>query len=138
MSEALIQVHELWFDDGSIILRAHRYIFKVYKGLLASRSPVLSALFHEKKQKKRKKLGNDVDVDIDGCPIVKLDDNPEDLRVFLLALYHTGFFPESKPTDFDTLAGILRLSVKYSVTELLHRCINHLLSTYPMTLEDWD
>lgn len=46
--------------------------------------------------------------------------------------------PYPSPTDFDTIAGALRLSHKYGVEYLRSRALVHLSSGYPTTLPDFD
>lgn len=69
---------EFWFDDGNIVLIAGNLSFKVYRGLLASQSPVFADMFS---------TGDPhADSQIDGCPIVHLQDTPQALRHLLRAL----------------------------------------------------
>ena len=70
--------NEFWFEDGTVILAARDVEFRVYGGLLADHSPVLKELFTKHKHPTRP-------VSFYGqskamCPIVRLEDSPEDLR----------------------------------------------------------
>ncbi|KAF7360036.1 hypothetical protein MVEN_00731400 [Mycena venus] len=114
----------LWFKDGTLVLQAGALSFRVYGGFLADRSPV----FHDM-------LGFPQPEDaptIDGCPVVQLSDDENDLRSFLKALFDYEFFPPyPAKTDFVTMSGIIRLSTKYQVESLRKRALVHLSSAFP-------
>ena len=69
---------EFWFEDGSIVLVATKVAFKVYKGLLASQSPIFADMLATGSPQ--------ADRLMEGCPIVRLTDSPEDLRHLLRVL----------------------------------------------------
>ncbi|KAJ3512106.1 hypothetical protein NMY22_g15434 [Coprinellus aureogranulatus] len=62
---------EFWFEDGSIVLQAGNVQFKVYRELLARRSPILASLFQQPPLPD--------EATIDGCRVVQLQDAFEDL-----------------------------------------------------------
>ena len=74
---------ELWFDDGSIILVAQKTMFKVYKGLLSTHSPVFADMFSSATH------SDEID---DGCPVVRVSDSAQDLKGLL-----THLIPKSLP-----------------------------------------
>ena len=53
---------------------------------------------------------------------------------------HRFFEPPPSKTDFDTLAGILRLSTKYEIPYLRQRALRHLdiIAYTPSTLQEYD
>lgn len=63
-----------WFEDGNIILSARNVGFKVYKGLLAEHSAVFRGMFVVAQG------AHAAGEQADGCPVVPLDDSPDDLR----------------------------------------------------------
>ena len=69
-----IRDEEFWFEDGSVALVARDVEFRVYKGALASRSPVFKDMFS---------LPQPQDVSSSSVPVVQLADSPEDIRHFL-------------------------------------------------------
>ena len=71
---------DLWFADGSVILRADDILFRVYGGILSQASPVFRAMFGIPQP------ANDSE-SYDGCPLVHMPDSAHDLRPFLRALY---------------------------------------------------
>ncbi|OBZ74901.1 hypothetical protein A0H81_05169 [Grifola frondosa] len=99
----------IWFDDGNIILIAGDTSFRVYKGLLAQRSEIFSDLFT---------VPQPLDAEeIDGCPVVRLSDSPQDLKYFLQIIFnHSTFFQLGKRIDFAAVSAIIRLGHKYSTS----------------------
>ena len=69
----------LWFKDGSIVIRAQETLFKAYQGLLTSHSPVFSSMFS---------IPQPCDQEIiEGCPVVDVPDNANDFTRLLRAIY---------------------------------------------------
>ncbi|KAJ7198226.1 hypothetical protein C8J57DRAFT_996996, partial [Mycena rebaudengoi] len=73
----------IWYSDGNTVLHAGSVLFKVYKGLLAEKSPVLENRFILMDLISPPSLSTDISVLIEGCPIMVLDDNPQDLEYFV-------------------------------------------------------
>ncbi|KAJ7442720.1 hypothetical protein B0H11DRAFT_2093652 [Mycena galericulata] len=121
---------EMWFKDGTLVLVAGRSQFRVYGGLLAKKSPVFDDMLA---------VPQPLDAEaIDGCPMVRLQDDEEDLLHFLRALFDYELFqPPPNKTSFDTLAGIIRLSTKYQVDSLRTRALRHLSSSFPSTAAEY-
>lgn len=70
-----------WFEDGNIILSARNVGFKVYKGLLAEHSAVFRGMFVVAQG------AHTAGEQADGCPVVPLDDSPDDLRELFRIIY---------------------------------------------------
>ncbi|KAJ6630419.1 hypothetical protein B0H10DRAFT_1774514 [Mycena sp. CBHHK59/15] len=121
---------DLWFDDGNLVLRAEGNMYRVYRGILAARSPVFKDMFA---------LPQPADAEvIEGCPVVRLPDPALEVTVFLRAIFDPVFFePYPAATNFHIVAGILRLSNKYAVDYLRHRALVHFSSAYFTTLREW-
>ncbi|KAJ7034077.1 hypothetical protein C8F04DRAFT_1351749 [Mycena alexandri] len=93
-------VEKLWFSDGTLVLVAGTSMFRVYGGLLLPKhSPVFDHMLESPQP-------SDTEL-IDGCPVVHLADNHNDLKSFLLALI-----------DYE-------------------RALIHLSSAFPMTPEEF-
>jgi BTB/POZ domain len=69
-----------YFDDGNIILAVKNSHFRVYRGVLATLSPVFSDMFALPQPPKGEIL-------VDGCPVIELDDSAEDWRTLLSAVF---------------------------------------------------
>ena len=70
---------EFWFDDGNIVLIANNDVaFRFYKGLLARASPIFQDMFSIFQPHGEKEM-------MDGCIVVRLHEDPHDLRAFLKA-----------------------------------------------------
>lgn len=91
-SSGLIRVAELWFDDGSIIIRAENTLFKVYKGTLMQQSE----LFHDLLT-----LPQPTDAEtIDGCHVVWLEGmSAREVRLFLLCLHNPAEYVFARSND---------------------------------------
>lgn len=68
-----------WFEDGNLILEAGETRFRISRGVLAARSPVFQEMLLFPQPP-----GEEL---VDGCPVVRLHDSPEDVGYFLKAIY---------------------------------------------------
>ncbi|KAG8215022.1 hypothetical protein J3R82DRAFT_8430 [Butyriboletus roseoflavus] len=130
----LVRHPDLWFSDGSIVLRAENTLFRVHKSLLSRHSGFFHDLF-TLPQPDTKSLSSG---DIEGCPVVCLHDAPEDVANLLTALVDGPSFGNNDPADFQVVSGILRLATKYVVDSLREKALNHLSVAWPATLKGWD
>ncbi|KAJ7435940.1 hypothetical protein FB451DRAFT_1571260 [Mycena latifolia] len=122
---------ELWFEDGNLVLQAGNSQFRVYRGILAARSPVFQDMLSFP-QPPDSEL-------VDGCPLVCLPDAENEVAEFLSAIFIPEYFlPLPAFTDLDIIMGCLRLSHKYEVDYLRRRALIHLSSRYRTTLSEWD
>ncbi|KAF7327970.1 hypothetical protein MKEN_00377200 [Mycena kentingensis (nom. inval.)] len=120
----------IWFLDGNIVLVAGSVAFKVHRGQLRRHSEVFDDLFS---------IPQPPEQDLfDGCPWVELHDSPTDVLYFLTALYDGMYFKTLCAEDFPIVAAVLRLSCKYLVEHLRHRCMARLEREWPTTLAGWD
>ncbi|KAI5833968.1 hypothetical protein K523DRAFT_264285 [Schizophyllum commune Tattone D] len=120
----------LFFPDGNIILQAESTIFRLYKGLLASKSTVFKDMFAFPQPNYEEKI-------LFGCPVVEIYDNAEEATYFLRALTDSSYLPPNLPTTFREVAAVLRLANKYDVPYLTSLATTHLTSVYPHTLRAW-
>nr|GAT54149.1 predicted protein [Mycena chlorophos] len=121
---------ELWFADGTIILRAENTQYRVYRGILERYSPILKAALENAPERKP----------VAGCPVFDLNDSVLDSTPFLLALFNPEFLP-TKITQWNHLCqvrGCLRLAHKYQVNYLRRKTLSLLTLEYPLTLEARD
>ncbi|KIK04775.1 hypothetical protein K443DRAFT_675557 [Laccaria amethystina LaAM-08-1] len=126
---ALLRVPDLWYNDGNIVLQAESSLFRVSLGVLAARSPIFEDIQNLPRSQDQEMY--------DDCPLMVLPDKAEDLANFLRAVYNSGFFePPPSKTNFDTLAGILRLGTKYDIPYLRQRALLHLDTVISNTLQD--
>ncbi|GJE90723.1 hypothetical protein PsYK624_068670 [Phanerochaete sordida] len=122
------QCPDLWFPDGTIVLRAGTVLFRVYKGILAKQSPFLAELFALPQPPHGETY--------EGCPVLEIYDAPEDARVFLLALHDPSVL-RTVPDDERLTVALLRLSHKYQAHQLRATLLHALAPLFPTTLDGW-
>jgi hypothetical protein len=142
---------DLWFCDGSIILRAEDTLFRVHKSQLARHSPFFRDLFSLPQPSADNTTSSPTVVasgnaplqidtinEIEACPVLRLYDTAEDVENLLTALYDGPNFGKNDPADFRMVSGILRLSTKYLVDSLRTKALVHLSRAWPTSLKGWD
>jgi hypothetical protein len=75
---------DLWFADGTVVLRAEDTLFKTYIGILSSVSSVLRDMFGVP-QPRAHEMEN-----YEGLPFVHLPDTAWDIKYFLKAIHVPG------------------------------------------------
>ncbi|KAJ6509171.1 hypothetical protein C8R47DRAFT_1208369 [Mycena vitilis] len=120
---------ELWFDDGNLIVQAEDRQFRVYRGVLAARSPIFQDMLSFPQP-------SDSEL-VEGCPLVRLPDSALEVTAFLRAIFDSDFFEAHPcPTRIEFVVGILRLSHKYEVNYLRRRALIHLSSGFSTELSE--
>jgi hypothetical protein len=76
---AITRHSELWFDDGSVVLKAETTLFRVHCTTLSTHSTVFSDMFGIPQPPDQEA--------VEGCPVVHLPDKEEDVGYLLKALY---------------------------------------------------
>jgi hypothetical protein len=82
-ADASTAVKDIWYSDGNIVLEPGHCSkrFKVYKGILSERSAIFRDMLATcNTQQEDSEL-------VDGCPLVKLSDDPFPLSLFLAAIF---------------------------------------------------
>ncbi|KAI0691717.1 hypothetical protein C8Q76DRAFT_634747 [Earliella scabrosa] len=123
--ETLKHDEEFWFDDGNIVLVARDTAFRIYRGLLAAQSPVFADMFFS---------STPIMTELyEGCPVVHLTDDPDDLRDFLRVLLpktHRRYYECDPEHDFEELSAVIRLAHKYNVEDVEKQAIQSLRRRY--------
>ena len=70
-------------EDGSIVLKAQNTYFRVHRSVLARNAAVFADMF----QMPQPIEAGDDQVMVDGCLVLELADDPQELGHFLRALY---------------------------------------------------
>jgi hypothetical protein len=83
---SLIRSQDVWYDDGNVVIQTENIVFKVFRGILASNSPVFSDMFSVP-QPPDSVSGPD---EYDSCPLIQIYDTPEDTKHFLKAIHDAG------------------------------------------------
>ncbi|KAF7370418.1 BTB domain-containing protein [Mycena sanguinolenta] len=127
-NEAPIKRSELWFSDGSVILQAANTQFRVHLGVLARHSVIF---------RRQGLVQSSDEPTVDGCPIVRLPDDPTDIEYLLKSLYDPTF--HSRPRlPLPVVGALLRLGSKYRFKDLLDSIVARLTAEYPTTLVKYD
>ncbi|KAJ6530295.1 hypothetical protein B0H19DRAFT_1328474 [Mycena capillaripes] len=123
-SETLTRVDELWFEEDNLIVRAEHSLFRVSKGILAARSPVLKAILLQPTPENT--------VTMYDCRILELPHSAISVTHFLKAIFDSDFFlPPPEASFFWVVVDILRLANEYCVKYLLRRALLHFETYYP-------
>ncbi|KIK06084.1 hypothetical protein K443DRAFT_3389 [Laccaria amethystina LaAM-08-1] len=118
----------LWFDDGNHVIQAENYQFRIHRGILSARSPVLRRVFSEPVPEGAQ--------NIEGCPVTHLQDHGKDLMHLLMSIYDPAFFePPPKDVPVGVVLSVARLSFKYEVQHLHRRSILHIERNYPIDMD---
>ncbi|KIM76197.1 hypothetical protein PILCRDRAFT_652388 [Piloderma croceum F 1598] len=120
-----------YFDDGNIILAVKNSHFRVYRGVLATLSPVFSDMFALPQPTKGEIL-------VDGCPVIQLDDSVEDWRTILSAIFPSFEYIEKFSLPMHVVETYLRLGTKYHMEEFRTQAVKRLSYEFPATLEELD
>ncbi|TRM62116.1 hypothetical protein BD626DRAFT_404615 [Schizophyllum amplum] len=122
-------VPDLWFPDGNVVIRVGERVCCVYKGFLASQSPVLSDMFSFPQPQS-------VDTYM-GLPTVTFPDAEKDVEYWLKTLLIPGYFQIYPGTiEAKKLFAVLRLSHKYDVQYFRRCALQHLARYYATDLDE--
>ncbi|KAJ6545744.1 hypothetical protein B0H19DRAFT_955336 [Mycena capillaripes] len=126
----MVRSPDFWFPDGTVVLQVENTLYRLYRGLLASRSTVFDDTFSIPQPPEEKN-------EIEGCPVVQLHDKARDFTRFLKALHNYGYYKACLVSNFNELSSVLRLSDKYDVAVLRNTMISILSDLYPKSLDEW-
>jgi hypothetical protein len=119
---------ELSFPDGNLALLAASTAFFVHRGVLGRHSPVLADAI----------ASLDPSVQINGSPVLRLDEHPDHLAHFLYALYDGISRLRYDPSDFDPVSAILRLATKYQAQKIREDVLRGMTPSWPKSLTQWE
>ncbi|KAJ7350618.1 hypothetical protein DFH08DRAFT_695448 [Mycena albidolilacea] len=129
IEDAPITRSNIWYDDGSVVLRAEKTEFRVHWGVLAQHSTFFHGL---------RGLPQPPDQpSVDGCPLVELQDDAVDVEFLLKALYTPTFLSQAA-LPLVAVGALIRLGRKYDFRDLLDSAIVRLTFENPRTLEEYD
>ncbi|KAJ6519041.1 hypothetical protein C8R45DRAFT_809050 [Mycena sanguinolenta] len=126
---ALKKHSEFWLSDGSVVLQAGNTLFRVHWSVLARHSSVFSDM-QELPQPSDEPT-------VDGCPVLKLPDDPKDVEFLLKGLYDATFHSQ-EIMSLPVLGALIRLGRKYDFRDLLDSAVARVTAEYPTTLAEYD
>ncbi|KAM5537260.1 hypothetical protein V8D89_008990 [Ganoderma adspersum] len=127
---------EFWYDDGTLILTAANVEFRVYRGPLATHSPVFRDMLALPQPPSSKSTSSAYDASNTSplCPAVHVTDSPVDLRHFLRAFVAGGTLEPTEAPTFYAVSAWIRLGHKYEVDSLVENGLQYLRRFYPSLL----
>ncbi|KAH7924127.1 hypothetical protein BV22DRAFT_1035560 [Leucogyrophana mollusca] len=138
----LIQIADLYFDDGNIVVFVDRdleatAVFRLHKSILASQSAVFADLFSLPAPSKDTVESNEM---YDGVPVVRMHDNAKDIEGLFRALYCPSsiLFKRRHPDTPLKVKGLLALTTKYQVDRLRETIISQVRADWPSSIFEWD
>ncbi|KAF8217107.1 hypothetical protein K438DRAFT_1798313 [Mycena galopus ATCC 62051] len=120
---------ETWRHDGNVVLQAANTQFRVHWSLLALHSSVFRDMEGLPQPPGQPS--------VEGCPILELFDDPDDVEYLLKALYIPEFHCQRK-LPFSAISAFVRLGRKYDFKYLFDSAVARLISEFPATLEEFD
>ncbi|KAI1791600.1 hypothetical protein LXA43DRAFT_889084 [Ganoderma leucocontextum] len=131
--QAATRDSDYWFDDGNLILVSQGVSFRIYKGLLAEHSAVFHNMFHIGQA-----MPEEEDL-VDGCPVVPLDDSPNDLRELFRLIYPLSINLKfsGKKVDIAFISAIIRLDHKYELKGVYNQAMGYLTTYYTTSFDAW-
>ncbi|KAI0030898.1 hypothetical protein K488DRAFT_38439, partial [Vararia minispora EC-137] len=134
---------DFWLRDGSVVLVCGAVGFRVHASVLCMHSeafremPEISAGEQQETADKDAKVQEQVKEMFDGCPVLRLQDAPSDMRYFLKALYDRSYvspFVQDKCAhSLFVLASVLQMATKYRVRPLRVELARFLAALFPTT-----
>ncbi|KAI0058441.1 hypothetical protein BV25DRAFT_1919324 [Artomyces pyxidatus] len=121
------QSEDFWLEDGNIILRCGATGFRVNRGVLSLHSTVLKDMF----TMGQPGAGDQM---FEGCAVVTLHDEAEDMCLLLKMLHFRRFGRKLQEFRLETLHSLLRIARKYMVDELQEEIVDYLKLMFPSEL----
>ncbi|KAF8216797.1 hypothetical protein K438DRAFT_1953695 [Mycena galopus ATCC 62051] len=120
---------DTWRSDGNVVLQAGNTQFRVHWSVLALHSSVFRDM---------QGLPQPPDqLNVEGCPIVEIFDDPDDVEYLLKVLYNPTFLSQ-KVLSLPVIGALIRLGRKYDFKDLFDSAVACLMSANPTTLEEYD
>lgn len=141
-----------WFEDGTVILEAGNVQFKVYRGMLSHHSSVFAEMFSHLPPLAPSNA-------LDECPVIRVDDTPENISGLLSFLLPWNKYVESllllsaveinfafcRQTNglskiyppYHRLSSQVRLSHKYQMPSFLSLALQYLKRHFTTTFDEW-
>lgn len=97
-----LHLNDLWYDDGSVVLKAGNDFFRVHGSILSQKSSVFATILLQSQIENTETH--------EGCPVVALGDDAEELRQLLLTIYEISYAlrPQRSVASTDLLSQVLR------------------------------
>ncbi|KAI1795347.1 hypothetical protein LXA43DRAFT_992392, partial [Ganoderma leucocontextum] len=124
---------DFWLEDGNLVLLAGATAFRVFRSILVKKSAVFADMVAAGSA--------DATETFDDCPVVRLPDDPEDLRDFLQYLMPCSALRLRfgvPMCDFSELHAAIRLAHKYQCADVETRALLLLKKYYTSHFTEYD
>ncbi|KAJ7715186.1 hypothetical protein B0H16DRAFT_1701820 [Mycena metata] len=128
---SLQKAEELWFSPDVVILRADTRIFRVFAAILKAQSSVFADMFTFPQPPSAEMES------IDGFPVVELHDKPEDVEVFLKAIFDSRFFSCHRRPKLNMIMRWVSFASRTNTTCRIC-ALDHLGPIFPTHLTRYD
>ncbi|KAI0090442.1 hypothetical protein BDY19DRAFT_1087795 [Irpex rosettiformis] len=116
---------EVWYADGSLVLRAGDTLFSVYSGIMAQRSTIFHDMFNTAQPNPTETYN--------GRPVVEVFDDPEVLTYLLKSMHDHEYLELQVLPKISRMLYVFELATKYHVVYLrsiiLHRLLERFCAT---------
>ncbi|KAJ3530732.1 hypothetical protein NM688_g7669 [Phlebia brevispora] len=122
-----------WFSTGDIIfVCSHKSAYRVHSDVLGQKSSVFHDLLD-------RNIPPPADQEtLDGCPVVHVEDKPEDFGVFLGLIYNPWrFLTGDQPPGWPLIRVMLVLGDKYDVVDFHDEGVKRLQQAFPRDVSQW-
>ncbi|TRM56923.1 hypothetical protein BD626DRAFT_516849 [Schizophyllum amplum] len=123
----IVRSDKIWYDDGNLVIQAERTQFRVHRGILSKQS----VFFRDMKDLPQP--SNAAEALVDGCPVIELQDEAEDVWYMLHCIYDTALL--TRPPSFPELLTSLRMGHKYLVAVMFDSAADRLRAEFPSAIE---
>ncbi|KAI0701050.1 hypothetical protein BC835DRAFT_295567 [Cytidiella melzeri] len=120
-----LESKEVWYLDGSVVLRTGNTLYCVYSGILSQWSDVFKDMFSSAQP--------DLKDVYQGRPVVEVFDDPEDLVHFLKAIHDHRYFETDVLPVVAHMVAVLKVATKYEVQYLRSAILQRLVERHCVT-----
>ncbi|KAK7025080.1 BTB domain-containing protein [Favolaschia claudopus] len=122
---------KIYFEDGNVVLEAgNTKHWRVHKGVLSHKSTVFSGMLQKLPPSPSQRI-------VDGCPVLALSNDHQDVEYLMKALYDPSFHCK-KVLPFPIVRALIRLGRQYRYEYLYESGLDRIRTEFPSTLEKYD
>ncbi|GJJ14202.1 hypothetical protein Clacol_008464 [Clathrus columnatus] len=124
-----IKSSKYYLLTGDVVMISGRIAFKVHRENIVNKSSLFRMLLNNSLRSPR--------VYFDNCPVIKVLENPEDLKKLLEVMYRPDICSTFSADGIDLL-GVMKSSFRHGLKDIFDLCHERLTHFFPTQLEEWD